>query len=89
MKDKIVVVTDNLPKGVTFNDLQGKAGDDWFSPQLYAQANGAKAVIVLRELSAIWRTGSESRWTQTEKGGVEFGNPQTQVTIPTITAGRA
>jgi hypothetical protein len=49
VKDKIVVVVNSLPKGVTFNDLQGKAGDDWFSPPLYAQTHGAKAVI--------WRTG--------------------------------
>jgi hypothetical protein len=85
VKDKIIVVTNNLPKGVTFNDLQGKAGVDWFSPPLYAQANGAKAVIAFGTFGnlANWNAG---RWTQTEKGGVEFGTPQTQITIPTITA---
>jgi hypothetical protein len=85
VKDKIVVVVNSLPKGVTFNDLQGKAGDDWFSPPLYAQTHGAKAVIAFGTFGnlANW---PGSRWTQTEKGGVEFGRPQTQITIPTITA---
>jgi Zn-dependent M28 family amino/carboxypeptidase len=27
-----------------------------------------------------------TKWTETEKGGLEFGNPQNQITIPTITA---
>ncbi|MDQ3798140.1 MAG: M20/M25/M40 family metallo-hydrolase [Acidobacteriota bacterium] len=86
VRDKIVVVTNNLPKGVTFNDLQGKPGDDWFSPPLYAQANGAKAVISFVGFGGLsnWKG---NLWTQTEKGGVEFGKPQTQITIPTITAG--
>ncbi|HEY0050118.1 MAG TPA: M20/M25/M40 family metallo-hydrolase [Pyrinomonadaceae bacterium] len=86
VRDKIIVVTNSLPKGVTFNDLQGKAGDDWFSPPLYAQANGAKAVIAFGTFGnlANWQG---SRWTQTEKGSVEFGKPQTQITIPTLTAG--
>ncbi|HEX9962397.1 MAG TPA: M20/M25/M40 family metallo-hydrolase, partial [Pyrinomonadaceae bacterium] len=86
VRDKIVVVTNSLPKGVTFNDLQGKAGDDWFSPPLYAQANGAKAVISFANFGNLsnWKGNV---WTQTEKGGVEFGKPQAQITIPTIIAG--
>jgi hypothetical protein len=85
VKDKIVVVTNSLPKGVTFNDLQGKAGEDWFSPTLYAQANGAKAVISFASFfqMANWQA---NRWIQSDKGGVEFGKPQTQITIPSITA---
>ena len=45
VKDKIVVVVNALPKGVTFNDLKGPVGGDWMSPPYYAQMNGAKAVI--------------------------------------------
>lgn len=85
VKDKIVVVVNSLPKGVTFNDIQGKPGVDWFSPPLYAQANGAKAVIAFGTFGnlANWQG---SRWSQTEKGGLEFGSQQAQITIPTVTA---
>ncbi len=85
VKDKIVVVGNNLPKGIGFNDLQGKQGEDWAFPALYAQMKGAKAVIVFANYNnlANWQG---TKWTQTEKGGLEFGNPQNQVTIPTITA---
>jgi Peptidase family M28 len=85
VKDKIVVVANNLPKGATFNDLQGKEGEDWASPSLYAQMKGAKALIIFGNYNnlANWQS---TKWTQTEKGGVEFGDPQTQITIPTITA---
>lgn len=83
VRNKIVVVVGGLPKGVTVSDLQGKAGEDYLSPALYAQANGAKALIFFGTFNSLanWRG---NRWTQTEKGGLEFGNPQTQLTIPTI-----
>jgi hypothetical protein len=85
VRDKIVVVANNLPKGATFQDLQGKHGEDWAEPALNAQLKGAKAVIVFGNYNnlANWQA---TRWTQTEKGGLEFGKPQTLVTIPTITA---
>lgn len=85
VKDKIVIVANSLPKGVTPADLQGKPGVDWFSPPLYAQANGARAVISFGTFSdlANW---SATRWRQTERGTVSFGNPAIQITIPTITA---
>jgi len=85
VKDKIVVVVNSLPKGVTFADLQqGKPGEDWMSPPMYAQANGARAVIAFSTFGnlANWQG---TKWTQTEKGGLEFGKPQTQITIPTAT----
>jgi hypothetical protein len=85
VKDKIVVVVNSLPKGVTFQDLQGKAGEDWMSPPLYAQTHGAKALISFSTFSnlANWKA---SKYDQTEKGGLTFGTPQTPITIPTITA---
>ncbi|MET0753662.1 MAG: hypothetical protein ABWZ66_09835, partial [Pyrinomonadaceae bacterium] len=85
VKDKIIVVVNSLPKGITPNDLQGKPGDDWFSPSLYAQANGAKAVIAFGNYNdlANWQA---TRWRQTERGTVNFGNAQNQITVPTITA---
>ena len=85
VKDKVVVVANNLPKGVTFGDLQGKQGEDWASPALNAQLKGAKAVIVFGNYNnlANWQA---TRWTQTDKGGLEFGKPQAVITIPTLTA---
>jgi hypothetical protein len=86
VKDKIVIVANSFPKGVTPNDLQGKAGVDWFSPPLYAQANGARAVIAFGTFNdlANWHA---TRWRQTERGSVSFGDDPTLIRIPTITAG--
>ena len=85
VKGKIIVVANNFPKGVTPADLQGKAGVDWFSPPLYAQTNGAKAVIAVGTYGdlANWQA---TRWRQTERGSVSFGDQPGQITIPTITA---
>lgn len=85
VKDKVVIVVNSLPKGVTNADLQGKAGEDWFSPILYAQRNGAKAVITCASYLNLsnWQS---SRWTQTEKGGMTFGNNPSFITIPNIIA---
>lgn len=84
VKDKIVVVVNSLPKGVAFGDLQGPAGGDWFSPALYAQTNGAKAVIAFSTFGnlANWEA---NKWTQTEKGAVDFGKQAPMIKIPTIT----
>jgi len=83
VRDKIVVVVNSLPKGVTGADLQGKAGVDWSSPALYAQANGAKALITIASFGGLsgWQA---NRWTQTEKGGLTFGTNPPQVTIPSL-----
>ncbi|MBS1796153.1 MAG: M28 family peptidase [Acidobacteria bacterium] len=87
VKDKIVVVTSGLPKGVTFQDLQGgKQGVDWASPTLNAQLKGAKAVIVMPNFGTLagW---AGARWTQTEKGAYEFGAETAATTaIPVVTA---
>src|SRR4029078_8748033 len=70
VKDKVVVVVNSLPKGVTFADLQGPAGVYWMSPPLYAKKNGAKAVIAFSTFGnlANWEG---TVWTQSEKGIVE------------------
>ena len=84
VKDKIVIVANSLPKGVTFNDLKGPVGGDWMSPPYYAQQNGAKAVIAFGTFNdlANWQA---TRWRQTERGAVYFG-PQNLISVPTITA---
>lgn len=84
VKDKVVVVVNSLPKGVTFGDLKGPAGGDWFSPPLYAQQHGAKAVITFS--SFVTMSNWEAiRWGQAEKGQVSFGVQNSQIKIPTIT----
>jgi hypothetical protein len=85
VKDKIIVIVNSLPKGVTFNEFQGKtAGEDYFSPVLYAQTHGAKAVIAFGTFANLagWQT---TKFNQTERGGLDFGTPQIPITIPTIT----
>jgi hypothetical protein len=84
VKDKIVVVVNALPKGVTFNDLKGPVGGDWMSPPYYAQMNGAKAVINFPTFGNLVNWES-TRWNQADKGGVEFGKHEASIKIPSIT----
>lgn len=84
VKDKVVVVVNSLPKGITFNDLKGAPGGDWMSPAFYAQTNGAKAVINVPTFGNLINWES-SRWNQSDKGSVSFGNQPTLINIPTIT----
>lgn len=84
VKDKVIVVVNSLPKGITFGDLKGPPGGDWMSPAFYAQTNGAKAVINFPTFGnlANWEG---SRWNQSDKGSVSFGQQQSLIKIPTIT----
>lgn len=85
VKDKIVIVVNSLPKGVTFNDLKGPPGGDWLSPAFYAQTNGAKAVINIPTFGNLINWDS-TRWNQSEKGSISYGDQPTLIRIPTITA---
>ncbi|HEX8370060.1 MAG TPA: M20/M25/M40 family metallo-hydrolase [Pyrinomonadaceae bacterium] len=86
VKDKIVVVVGGFPKGVTFNDIQqGKPGEDWLSPAMYAGANGARAIISFATFGTMANMKG-ARWNATEKGELEFKAPQIQLKVPTITA---
>ena len=84
VKDKVVVVLNNLPKGVTGADLKGPIGVDWMSPAYYAQTNGAKAVINFPTFSSLvnWEG---TRWNQSDKGAVEFGDGPPLIKVPVIT----
>lgn len=86
VKDKIIIVTGGLPKGVTQGDLQqGKPGVDWFTPTQYAQTNGARAIITVGTFNdlANWQA---TRWRQTERGSINYGAAPAQSSVPTITA---
>lgn len=85
VKDKIIVVAGGLPKGVTVRDLQTAAPGDVTNPQTYASKNGAKAIISFPSFGSLanWEA---SKWNQSDKGGVIFGNQANAITVPTITA---
>ncbi|MFT3744159.1 MAG: M28 family peptidase [Pyrinomonadaceae bacterium] len=85
VKDKVVVVTSGLPKGVTNADLQGADGGTYTSPTLYAQLNGAKGVIVFASFNTLANM-EQAKYNAVDKGFVQFGKPPAvQITIPTLT----
>ena len=85
IKDKVVVVANGLPKGVTNADLQGPDGGSYTSPNLYAQLNGAKGVLVIASFGLLANMDA-NRWNAVEKGVVQYGKPPaTPITIPTLT----
>jgi hypothetical protein len=48
VKDKIMVVADGYPKGVTNRDFRnGKPGVDYDLPETYAAAHGARGIIII------------------------------------------
>ncbi len=85
LKDKVVIVVNALPKGVTNADLQGKLGEDWMSPPYYAQTHGAKAVITFPSFNGLANWES-SRYNQSEKGGVSLSTQNQIIKIPSINA---
>lgn len=87
VKDKIVVIYNEaqLPKGLTFQDFQGKLGEDFADPPTYAKMKGAAGLIVV----ANQRT--QSNWAnarrQRERGGMtieKLNDNQGSANIPTI-----
>ena len=84
VKDKVIVVVNSLPKGITFNDLKGAPGGDWSSPAYYGMKNGAKAVINFPTFGNLVNWES-AKWNQSDKGSVEFGQNTSLITIPSIT----
>ncbi len=84
VKDKVVIVYNALPKGIAFGDLKGPIGGDWMSPAYYAQQNGAKAIIYLPTFSSL-SNWEGTRWNQSDKGAVEFGEQTAALTIPVLT----
>jgi hypothetical protein len=87
VKDKIVVVSGGLPKGITNNDLVGIQGEDWDSAITYAQRNGAKGVIIVPSFQTL------AFWDLNKKYGLEIGRTVVEkfekpggAPIPVITA---
>jgi Zn-dependent M28 family amino/carboxypeptidase len=54
VKDKIVILNGGrLPKGVNFNELSGKRGEDWEFPEDAARKRGAKGVIFVPNFQSL------------------------------------
>src|SRR5215475_2041548 len=88
VKDKIVVINSGgLPKGVNFNELQGKQGEDWEQPVNAARKRGAKGAIFLPNFPTL-ANWDRNRQTPVERGFASVDKFQTQnnVAFPTITA---
>ncbi len=56
VKDKIMVVADGYPKGTSYTDFRGRVGEDFYRPENYAQAHGARGIVILprRSLLSNW-----------------------------------
>ncbi|MGH9800190.1 MAG: hypothetical protein ACRD82_07480, partial [Blastocatellia bacterium] len=67
VKDKIVVVSMGLPKGVQQSDLTGKPGEDYESVYSYASKHGAKGIVSVPR--SIQLTGWEASARQAMGGG--------------------
>ena len=85
VKNKVVVVVNTFPKGVSNGDLKGPVGGDWMPPAYYAQANGAKAVVVVPFFNTL-SNWNATRWSQSERGYVEYPAKSAPASVPVITA---
>lgn len=85
VKDKIMLVVNSYPKGVTNQDFRGKAGEENLRPDEYARAHGAKGIIEIPNPSAI------TFWEQRYKASLNPTrpapeSPQRSDRVPTILA---
>ena len=89
VKDKIIVVVGSgqgFPRGFTRADLAGRMGEDWSSPSVYAQAHGAKGVVVISDSQAsqMWEQ-LRQRITQPGRAVVEkFVTQAPAAAVPSI-----
>ena len=86
VKGKIVVVyTDGLPKGLTFQDFQGELGNDYADPATNAKMKGAAGLIIVAtpRMQANWANFRAQR--ERGGGGVNIEKlANTEEGVPTI-----
>lgn len=84
VKDKIMVVVEGLPKGLTFRDFNGKLGEDFDTPDTYARSHGAKGLIRIPSQSTLsfWEQRYKSTLTASRP---TMDNPQMNGALPAIT----
>jgi Zn-dependent M28 family amino/carboxypeptidase len=67
VKGKIVVWTNEFPKGTSDADFFGKEGVDWIDPIKYAAKNGALGIISIARFQTL------ANWEQTQKHSMTTG----------------
>jgi len=67
VKDKIAILVEGLPKGLTRQDLTGTQGEDWENPVNSLRRRGVKAIIVVPNFSAL------ADWQRRRQEATEFG----------------
>ncbi len=85
VKDKIMLVVDGYPKGMTFRDRRGKRGRDYDDPGSYARAHGAKGIIIIPSPStlAFWEQRYKSFLNPTR---LALERPEQINSVPAIIA---
>ena len=84
VRDKVLLVADGLPRGVTRRDLRGKLGEDYDLPETYAQRNGARGIVILPGSMAL------NTWTMRHQQSLTASRPVPPLgtnrnqTVPTI-----
>ena len=87
VKDKIAVIYGgSLPRGVAYNDLDGKQGEDWDAPQNYLHRHGAKGIIIIPTplIASNWAQQRQQAFDRAPLV-VEKFQQQEGATLPTIT----
>ncbi len=82
VKGKIMLAVEGYPRGVSFQDIQGKkAGEDYDTPETYARAHGARGVIYIPSQSTLtfWQnrhhvslSSSRVRLEKPRQGGADI-----------------
>jgi hypothetical protein len=86
VKDKIVILSGEFPKGTSFRDFAAnKQGEDWLDAYSYAARSGAKAVINIPNFVTLvnWK---RSVRRALEAGSLQPERPGAPASIPSITA---
>ncbi len=85
VKDKIIVVSPGMPKGVQQNELTGKLGEDYESVYSYAIKHGAKGVVSIPR--SVQLTSWDASARQAFSGGrVMLESGKSDASLPEIVA---
>jgi hypothetical protein len=87
VRGKIIVHIGGFPRGVTFQDLTGKQGEEWDNAYSYGQRNGALGRIVIPAFQTL------VSWDEARRGAEGEGNIEVEkfisseaAPVPAITA---
>ena len=85
LKGKIMVVSSGMPKGATFQDMQGEAGKDYMWPAMAAKQKGAVAIVTIPDSDYL---ASWSPRTNSRMGGFSPDDGEADgSSVPTVIAG--